>query len=182
MAKTKRRNNKVKRTKSRKGGRAGWGRGGGPKVPNPDKFIPPFDRQGMNTYELTSANRGFTTNPNYRKSTFSLFPPVSSWWGVKKPKQKNMYEKLVSVRQKEIDRIRNKDTLTEADNQKITTLNQEIQEYKNENAKMLREAAIRSNYKPLRLANQAVYSIKRLVWGPEGRYSSDSSGSDSDSD
>lgn len=175
MAKTKRRNNKVRnrRTKSRRGGGNFTIRGKtyGPNDPVSfqDRFHLPFNR--------TSANAGFVFNKNYRPSTFSLIPPLSSLFssGVRKRK-KNMYEQFVYRRQKELEKIENKANLTPEDENKIKKLKEQIEHYKFENQKMLRDSATRSNYKTIEQAKGMVYDAKRkLGLGDDARYSSDSS-------
>ena len=180
MAKTKRRDNKVRnrRTKSRRGGGPftirGKNYGPNDAVPFKDRFHLPFNR--------TSANAGFVFDKNYhRPSRFSIIPPLSSLFssGVRKPK-KNMYEQFVYNRQKEIEKIRQipQSERTYADYKRITQLQDEIAEYKMKNENMLREGATRSKYPLAQRLNEARYDATRALLGPEGRYSSDSSDSD----
>ena len=170
MAKTKRRDNKVRnrRTKSR--------RGGGPK-----KLDPYWDAYKI-PYHASAKERGFVFDKNYRPSTFSLIPPLSSLFsssGVRKPK-KNMYEQFVYNRQKEIEKIRQipQSERTYADYKRIKQLQDEIAEYKMKNENMLREGATRSKYPLAQRTRELWYDTKRAVLGPEGRYSPDSSDSD----
>ena len=169
MAKTKRRDNKVRnrRTKSR--------RGGGPK-----KLDPYWDAYKI-PYNAPPNERGFVFDKNYRPSTtFSLIPPLSSLFsssGVRKPK-KNMYEQFVYRRENEIKKIKDKAILTPDDENKIKQLQHEIAEYKMKNENMLREGATRSKYPLAQRTRELWYDTKRAVLGPEGRYSPDSSDSD----
>lgn len=179
MAKTRRRNNKVRnrRTKSR--------RGGGKTITikgvkyGPHDPVPYVDRGDL-PYDSTAEQAGFVFNKKYQPSTFSLIPPLSSLFssGVRKRK-KNMYEKFVYILQKEIKKIEKIQNKTPEDENNIKKLKEQIEHYKFENQKMLRESATRSNNKSIEKAKGMFYDAKRkLGLGDQERYSSDSDESD----
>ena len=118
---------------------------------------------------------------NYQPERFSIIPPLSSLFssGVRKPK-KDMYEKYVYNRQKEIKKIQQDNPLprTYEVHKKIEKLRNEIEYYTKKNEDMLREGATRSKYSLVERGKKALYDAKRSVLGLAGRYSPDSSDSD----
>ena len=182
MAKTKRRNHnhKVRRTKSRRGG------GGREITIRGETYGPnvavPFKYRGYLPFDRSTAQAGFVFNKNYQSSRSSMFPPLSSLFGSVRRRKKDMYEKFVYNRQKEIDKIlkdKPQSERTYDDYKKIKQLQDEIEKYKKKNEDMLREGATRSKYPLVQRWNEARYDATRALLGPEGRYSSSSS-SDSD--
>ena len=87
-----------------------------------------------------------------------------------------MYEYFVYKRQKEIEKIENKANLTPEDENKIKKLKEQIEHYKFENQKMLREGATRSKHPLVENFYKRLYDDKqKLGLGDDARYSSDSS-------
>jgi len=90
-----------------------------------------------------------------------------------------MYEKFVYILQKEIKKIEKIQNKTPEDENNIKKLKEQIEHYKFENQKMLRESATRSNNKSIEKAKGMFYDAKRkLGLGDQERYSSDSDESD----
>lgn len=177
MAKTKRRNHnhKVRRTKSRRGGGGRnihiRGETYGPNDPVP------FEYRGYLPFDRSSAQAGFVFNKNYQSSRSSMFPPLSSFFGIVKRRKKDMYEKFVYNRQKEIEKIlqdKPQSERTYADYKKIKELQDEIEKYKKKNEDMLREGATRSKHPLVQRLNEARYAATQALFGPDARYSSDS--------
>ena len=160
MAKTRRRNNKVRnrRTKSR--------RGGGKTITikgvkyGPHDPVPYVDRGDL-PYDSTAEQAGFVFNKKYQPSTFSLIPPLSSFFSSRGIQKKNMYQKLIKKHQKELNNLLAKTEKTLEDENNIKKLNELIAKYKNDNEAMLRESATRSKYNSVKRAKEMIYYAKQ---------------------
>lgn len=161
MAKTKRRHrhNKVRRsrTKSRRGGVPVTIKG----TTYGDNQSVPFTLRGLLPYSRTSAQAGFLPSASSVRSVI-----------YKDKKEKTMEEKAIKRlhkrRNEEINMVKNNSELSEDEkNNQIEEIsakfNAAIQDTINTYARMNREAATRSNYRPIQRAKEFWYDRKQSV-------------------